>query len=152
MYFYVCVYLYFVCVFIRSPSVSFLVKMPQAFNEVVNRVCDLLSGHSLPSKSFVMHCSFKKLVGINFFSDRSNHQSLVIYAIMRNVSVKILSDFSIISQRIHSTVLHNLRSVTHLEEREEGFEGDASIGASLAVRGLHQLLHVTLRRVLAQRA
>ena len=95
---------------------------------------------------------FKKLVGINFFSDRSNHQSLVIYAIMRNVSVKILSDFSIISQRIHSTILHNLRSVTHLEEREEGFEGDASIGASLAVCGLHQLLHVTLRRVLAQRA
>ena len=150
-------YLYFVCVFIRSPSVSFLVKMPQAFNEVVDRVCDLLSGHSLPSKSFVMHCGspescFKKLVGINFFSDRSNHQSLVIYAIMRNVSVTILSDFSIISQRIHSTILHNLRSVTHLEEREEGFEGDASIGASLAVRGLHQLLHVTLRRVLAQRA
>jgi len=40
----------------------------------------------------------------------------------------------------------------NLEEREEGFKCDASIGASLAVCGLHQLLHVPLRRVLAQRA
>merc|ERR1712105_453244 len=58
----------------RDSSVSFLVKMAQPFNKVVNRVCDL-SGH-------------------------------------------------------------------RLEEREEGFECDASIRASLAVRGLHQLLHV----------
>ena len=40
----------------------------------------------------------------------------------------------------------------YLEEREEGFECDASIWASLAVRGLHQLLHVPLRGVLPQRA
>merc|ERR1712180_299758 len=41
----------------------------------------------------------------------------------------------------------NLLSGHRLEEREKGLKSDASIWASFAVRGLHQLLHVALRRV-----
>lgn len=68
-------------VFIRSPSVSFLVKMTQAFNEVVNRVCDLLSGHRLPPKSFVTHWMSQIVAIIKVLS----------FAVLGNISVTVQS-------------------------------------------------------------
>ena len=90
----------------------------------------------------------------------------------------ILCNEVIVSKQLNRIVF--LKSVScdksNLEEREEGFKCDASIRASFAVSGLHlvylyfvflfcicmmylyfvfalhQLLHVPLRRVLAQRA
>ena len=45
----------------KSPSVAFLVKMPQSLDEVVHRVGNLLSGHRLRSQIAVcltkrFHC------------------------------------------------------------------------------------------------